>query len=501
MDIDQQHLLERGLTYECSDVGNKDRFNDQHGASLKFLREEGRWICWAGDRWSDKNARPYERAEETVKLIHNEARDCKVRGGSRELSKWAQGSQSRSKLEAMLKLASEGLAASVNDFDGIGDEINCLNGIVDLKKGSLTAHSPEQLVMKRADVSYDPAAMAPTWTKFLYDVFSGDDELVDWLQRALGYSLTASVDEQIFFVLYGRGENGKGKLCETMLRIMGDYALPTQFDTFLATDKSNVRALAAVGDLKGVRFALASETESSKKWSEAMMKRLTGGDTLIGAKLYGSHFTFEPTHKLWFQANHLPSFKDATHGFKRRVRVIPFEREFSGGDRDKDMGKKLLAEREGIFAWLVEGARRYYAEGLQDTPAACVRATDDYIHDNDVLSRFIAECMVKVPGHRVGVSDVYGRYCDWCRDEGQEPASMNYFPANMQERGVQKRRTSSGQMFDGYTLRGAARQIPAFDPIVFDDLSPPANDNRRRKWNDPDQIRETEAILKAFDRR
>lgn len=438
--------------FECTDVGNKDRFVEDHQGQLLFLREDRRWISWTGDRWSIEGARPFEKAEQSAKKIYDEARDCDQKERKRELSRWAHISQSQNKLRATINLAEEALTVSSNEFDNKHDVINCENGLLNLRTGVLTKHDAKQRTIKRANVSYMPDAQAPVWEKFLLDVFSEDQELVSWMQKALGYSLTGSVDEQVFFILYGRGENGKGKLCEALLRIMGDYALPAQFDTFLATDKSNVRALSAVGELKGVRFALASETESSKKWSEDLMKRLTGGDTLTGAKLYGNPYSFQPTHKLWFQANHLPSFKDGTHGFKRRVRVIPFERTFTGEAKDKDILDKLMDEKEGIFAWLVEGAKLYYRAGLGATPEACERATEQYIQDNDIVSRFIKDRLVKDQTKKLKVSDAYLSYVHWCSREGLEPTSMNFFPGNREERGIKKTRTKSGQEFKGYKL-------------------------------------------------
>jgi putative DNA primase/helicase len=205
-----------------------------------------------------KSSKVFGKAIQTTKDIHLEVRDCGIEDTdrARNLSRWAHQSFYRVRIEAMLKLASEELAVDINDFDTEPDTINCKNGIVNLKTGELVPHS-SRLVMKMANVSYKPEAVCPLLIKFLNDIFQKDKELIDWMHRVLGYSLTGSVDEQFILMLYGGGENGKGVLCETILKIMGDYALLTQFDTFLATDKNNVRALAAVGDLKGIRFALA----------------------------------------------------------------------------------------------------------------------------------------------------------------------------------------------------------------------------------------------------
>ena len=171
-----------------------------------------------------------------------------------------------------------------------------------------------------------------------------------------------------------------------MREILGDYAGVSNFESFLANDKgADVRAQEAVGKLQGRRFALASETANNRRFSEALIKQLTGGDTLIGAKIHASSWEFEPTHKNVFLANHLPAIKDATVAMWGRVRVIPFNKEYLGGNRDLQLREKLMLEREGIFAWLVAGARKYLETGtLPKIPQACIAATRAYRDQNDL---------------------------------------------------------------------------------------------------------------------
>jgi len=200
---------------------------------------------------------------------------------------------------------------------------------------------------------------------------------------------------------------------------------------------------------------VASETGSNKRWDEAVGKKLTGGDTLTGAKLHGDSFEFKPTHTLWFLCNHLPSFKDASHGFLRRVRVIPFRAKFEGKAIDPFLRMKLLAERDGIFGRLVDGARDYFRHGLGEVPDAINDATAEYIADNDVLGRFIAECMERVPRTRAGSQETYLVYSEWCRSQSEIPQDEKFFGRAMEERGIIKKRTSQGMVFEHLALKGA----------------------------------------------
>jgi len=467
-DMEEQHLKEKGLSIACTDLGNSRRFIAQHGHELRYLWEERKWVEWDGSRWrSNGNGNPYKRAEKTVKHIYDEAKDCKHTQGQRELTSWALKSQFKARIDPMLALAAQSLSVSVTDFDNDPDVINCINGIIDLKTGTLTKHSPDQLVMKRAEAEYDERATCPRWQAFLRQVFQGDEELVAYMQRAFGYSITGHTNEHCLFIAYGLGSNGKTTLFETVLAILGDYGRVTEFSTFLNTDKSDARKQEAVGRLRGTRLAIASETESTKSWKEAIVKKLTGGDTLTGAKLFGSSYEFQPTHTLWFQANHLPGVKDASHGFWRRVRVIPFRAKFEGAEIDTGLRARLLEERDGIFAWLVQGAQQYYASGLGKMPKACEEATAEYRTSNDVLGRFIADRLEPMLGATIGVQATYDQYLSWCFDEKEATIPLNFFSKGMEERGISKKHTNKGNVFVNLRL---ASKAPPFEPEpVIDD--------------------------------
>jgi putative DNA primase/helicase len=328
---------------------------------------------------------------------------------------------------------------------------------LNLKTGELCNHSPKQLVTKRTLCDYRHDAQCPQWLAFLDDIFDQDKDLIEYLQQALGYTLTGSVEEHCFFVCQGRGRNGKGTLFDTVLKVMGDYADPTDFEVFLGADKTNVRVQEAVGKLKGLRLALASETGNNRRFSEALIKRVTGGDKLIGTKLRGDAYSFWPTHKLWFLCNHMPAIKDATLAMWSRVRVIPFLKDYADNP-DRELRSKLWLEREGILAWLVAGARKYLEAGkLPELPNVMEEAIQQYRVENDLLSRFISECMTKNPDSRIGVQDTYSEYANWCARNNEVPVPLRYFRGNMNERGVKsKEHKSKGHQFLYYQLGATA---------------------------------------------
>ena len=179
---------------------------------------------------------------------------------------------------------------------------------------------------KLVDVDYELTAKCPTFNRFIDDIFCGDRDLIRWVQRALGYAITGSVDEQLLFITYGTGANGKSTLFELINKLLVDYSRATDFELFLSNQKSDVRMMEAVGELKGTRLALASESDGSKRFNETVLKRLTGRDTLRGTKLQQTAFEFKPDFKIWMLANHLPFARD---GFWRQIKFVPFARQFT----------------------------------------------------------------------------------------------------------------------------------------------------------------------------
>jgi putative DNA primase/helicase len=464
-------------TFECTDLGNSDRFVDMYGGRVRNLEETGQWLLWSGSRWKPtRYGQIFEMARKVVKRIYQEAADCQDMTRKKELHKWALQCEAKRKIHDMLGVAalSEPICVSIEDFDSEAHLINCKNGIVDLRSGELIKHA-HQNVIKQVSASFNPRADCPKWKAFLSQVFLGDQELIGYMQRALGYAITGETSEQKFWIAYGLGSNGKGTLFETIKRFLDGYAKTTEMNLLLDGDKSQVRALEAVGRLRGARLACASETKSTKKFDEAVIKSLTGEDTLTGAILTKGSFEFEPTHKLFLQVNHLPHAKDGTHAFWRRVVIVPFRAKFEGNAIDDKLKAKLLAERDGIFAWLVEGAKAWYRDGLGELPKTCKEAIEEYRNDNDTLGRFIAECLVPEKGARTPAGKIFVAYLGWFNDDNDRPLSKNFFADGLKERGIEKKRFTNGVDYLDYRLKDSK------EPVALDITMPVGTDTPARQ--------------------
>ncbi|MDA9010220.1 phage/plasmid primase, P4 family [bacterium] len=450
--------------YPCTDTGNMERFVDQHQGYLRSLGTIKTWLVWDGTRWKPSDyAEVFKFALETVESIKTEVEEAEDFLDAQTLQKWSLTSQSEPKMRAMLNMASNHplLVSKASSFDKQKMKLNCLNGIVDLKTGQLNQRTSDDLHTKVIGTNFNPQAKCPNFDKFIKEVFGSDGELISWIQRAFGYSLTGSAQEQVLFICYGTGANGKSTLLETISKILSDYSTNADFEMFLSNQKSDVRVMEAVGELKGIRLALASEVDASKRFNESLVKRLTGGDTLRGTRLHMGAFQFEPQHKLWFLCNHIPFARDGSHGFWRRIKVIPFAQQFQGASLDSSLPDKLWAEREGILAWMIRGAVAW-AKELQKTNAttglgpckAIDQSIEEYRYDNDLSARFIEDCLVRDNDFgSIGARELYFAYQRWWSDNSDEDTpSEGIFSRRMEERGLKKTRTKAGVVYKGVKL-------------------------------------------------
>ncbi|MDA8729753.1 phage/plasmid primase, P4 family [Alphaproteobacteria bacterium] len=461
---DTEEIQNETKEYPCTDTGNMERFVDHHQGYLRSLGTIKTWLVWDGTRWKPSDyAEVFKFALETVQSIKTEIEQAAGLTDAQNLKKWSVASESNSKTMAMLDMAAKhpSLVAKASSFDKQKMKLNCLNGVVDLGTGQLNQRTSDDLHTKVIGTNFNPKAKCPNFDKFIKEVFGGDGELISWIQRAFGYSLTGSVQEQVLFICYGTGANGKSTLLETISKILGDYSTNADFEMFLSNQKSDVRVMEAVGELKGIRLALASEVDASKRFNESLVKRLTGGDTLRGTKLQMGAFQFEPQHKLWFLCNHIPFARDGSHGFWRRIKILPFAQQFQGSSLDSALPDKLWAEREGILAWMIRGAAVWSNE-LQKTngttglgPCKAIdQSIEEYRYDNDLSARFIEDCLVRDNDFgSVGARELYIAYQSWWSDNSDEDTpSEGIFSRRMEERGLKKTRTKARMVYKGVEL-------------------------------------------------
>jgi putative DNA primase/helicase len=268
-------------------------------------------------------------------------------------------------------------------------------------------------------------------------IMDGNERLVDYLAKAIGYSLTGSQKEQKIFLLIGDGANGKTRFLEAIRGVLGDYARATPFLTFLKQNPSVIRN--DIARLKGARFVTATEPDRGARLSESNVKVLTGEDKQIARFLYNEYFEFQGTFKVFLAANYKPLIEGKDSGIWRRIQVIPFNVKIPEDEQDKDLKEKLFKEKEGILNWALRGLSKWNAEGLGTLPEI-EEVKAEYKKEMDPVGDFLDVCCILEKDQRVQSKDLYKAYKEWCKENGERPMSQKALGMDLKRRGLERRK-------------------------------------------------------------
>lgn len=343
----------------------------------------------------------------------------------------------------------------VDEFDSADHLLAFRNGTVDLRSGELRSHDKEDMLTCSLPIDYVPLAPCARWEAFLTEIFPSEPALVEFMQRLTGYGISGSTDEQCFTVLYGKGANGKSVFTDTLTSVFGPITKTTRFATF--EQKATGAIPNDIANLRAARLVLSSEGGANKRMDEEGLKSLTGKDKVQARFLHKEWFEYRPKFLIMLATNHKPNFQSQDEGLWRRVKMVPFARYFAPNERDYDLDRKLKAEAEGIAAWTVRGAVKWYASGLQDP--ACIRnATQEFRETSDTLSGFYPGVVIEAAGERLNGTSAYIEYTSWCEEEGLKGGEVmrrTSFYRAMEERGVTKRKMAEGIVLEGVKLSKA----------------------------------------------
>jgi putative DNA primase/helicase len=444
-----------------SDVANADRFADHNKAHARYCHTLKKWLVWNGCQWTpDSDGEIERRAIATVKAMAIEAADR----NDKDALTWAAHSHDHARVRSMLALSQALCWARHEAFDAAPWLLNCKSGVIDLQSGEHLAHDPARLMRRLAPTTFDHAAECPTFLSFLDRIFAGDRELIEFLQRAVGYSLTGRTDEQCLFVLVGNGANGKSTLIRVIQDLLGDYAQQTPMDALMTSKAGGVPN--DIARLEGARFVAAVEAEAGQRLAEAKIKQLTGGDKIAARFLYAEHFEFTPQFKLWLATNRLPEVRGMDVGIWRRFRVLPFNVTIPEAERDGSLPDKLKAELPGILNWAIAGCLEWQKGGLR-APASVTDATKDYRDSMDLVMQFVEDCCLQEPGVEAAVAGLYDEYSSWCNANGELALSKKEFGIRLKSLGLDEVRTGKARKRRGIRLKTDIELLEALAPVRF----------------------------------
>ncbi|MGA4024426.1 phage/plasmid primase, P4 family [Ralstonia nicotianae] len=429
-------------------------FTRRYHRDWRYVAAWGRWLVWDGHRW---------RTEDTLAatdLIRNVCRNAAVNADNPKLAAKLATSGTVGGVERLAR-ADRRHAATTGEWDADPWLLNTPGGVVDLKTGRQRPHDRADRMTKITTAT--PGGDCPTWRQFLAEVTGGDAELQAYLQRMAGYALTGSTQEHALFFLYGTGANGKSVFVNTLATILGDYAVNAAMDTFMETRAD--RHPTDMAGLRGARFVAAIETEQGRRWAESKVKNLTGGDKISARFMRQDFFEFFPQFKLFVAGNHKPAIRNIDEAMKRRLHLIPFTVTVPPERRDKNLQQKLLAERDGILAWAVQGCLDWQRLGRLDPPQQVLDATEEYFEAEDALGRWLDERCVREANAKSLTAELFNDWKQWAEAAGEFTGSQKRFADLLLTRGVEKWRNTAGlRGFRGIGLKHPA--TPAYTPYA-----------------------------------
>ena len=315
--------------------------------------------------------------------------------------------------------------------------LNTPGVVVDLRTGKL--RPPADFMTKMTAVA--PDGKCTRWLAFLDRITGRDADLINYLQRVIGYALTGEIKEHAIFFGHGTGANGKSVLISTISGIMGDYHKATSIETFTASKFD--RHPTEVAALQGARLVTASETERGRQWAESRIKELTGGDLVTARFMRQDFFEYRPQFKLFIAGNHTPGLGGVDEAMRRRFHMIPFSVTIPKPERDTDLVEKLKAEWPGILAWAIRGCLMWRALGLQK-PKAVVEASEAYLEAEDAVGTWINEKCERRPHAWTASADLFASWSAWAKSAGEEIGSQKAFTEALKGRGFTHKRERKG---------------------------------------------------------
>jgi putative DNA primase/helicase len=443
-----------------SPAGSEDalalEFARQHALDWRYVANWGRWMSWRGDRWCFDDRM---QCRELVRTICRAA--AAVLPDKKQATAKAITSNKTVAAVEHLARSDARIAMSADQWDCDPWLLATPGGCVDLRTGATRPAARSDFLTKRATAT--PSGDCPLWLRFLSRVTGGDLPLMQFLQRLAGYALTGITREHALFFLYGTGTNGKGTFINTLTGILGDYATVAGMDTFIATPGEKHSTDLAM--LRGARLVSAQETEEGRRWAEAKLKALTGGDPITARFMRQDNFTFIPQFKLVIAGNHKPALRNIDPAMRRRFHLVPFTQTIPESEVDRHFPEKLRAEWGGILKWAVDGCRAWLDKGLL-APPSVRKATDEYFVGEDSFSRWIEECCVIKPTQSDTSAALWQSWSAWCERNGEYAGSQRVLSEKLIAKGFTPTRDNKARGFSGI---GVIRDAPSYaEPGGYD---------------------------------
>jgi putative DNA primase/helicase len=392
----------------------------------ELLRNRYRW-CPEWKTWLQWTGRVWERVPKeavvthAVEVLRDYYMEC-VRTSTAEAGKWAKrladlyGTKHVADAVDLLSGHADFLTRA-EQFDADPYVLNTPAGIVDLRSGQVRAHDPDALCTRITNGSPEPQARGERWERFLHEIFAGDAELIAYVQKVCASAMLGYNREQVLYILYGTGANGKSVFLNTLLYVLGDYAGNIPRDALLVQAQAQDARRTAYASLVGIRFAVLDELEDRSRLSSTALKDLTSNNPQAARALYENYRQIRLGCTPFVGTNAKPEITEHSLGTWRRLRLVPFTVTIPPDRRDAELEAKLRTEADGIMQWLVEGLSAYWRDGLVEPPAVA-QATQEYRSEEDALADWLSERTESHPRAITPTRELWDDYCQWAESNG-----------------------------------------------------------------------------------
>ena len=450
------------------DMRNAKAFAHKWRGQLVHVTTRDAWLKWQDRRWGlcEKDEHIACAKECSTEILASaSATFASDQEKGKKLIADAMAAHNFPKIMAMLKMAvsEPKMAVTDRELDANSMLLGVQNGVVDLSKDQLLFNQPDMLITRYCEASFAEDMPCPLWMSFLDQVFVGDEETIESVQRLLGYTLTGLVTEEVLVVCFGYGSNGKSVFNNVVQRIMGGYsrtAPPSLLAARRADDSSPRNDLAA---LAGARYVSVNELQAGDRLDEQVVKQLAGREAIAARFLHKEFFEYMPTFTAWLRTNHKPIITGEDDGIWRRLVLVPFQRKFEAHEQDPQLEAKLMEERDGILMWMLEGTRKYLKDGLKLSPRIKMEVAS-YRKDSDLIGEFLADKTEADPNAKLVQTTLYDWFQEWCKANGLRQHSKKTFTQRLAERGFGEGRSNGERYYHG--LKRATHKSPPLQGTV-----------------------------------
>jgi putative DNA primase/helicase len=474
--LEQAREAESTTVADLSDHNLAVRFVSKYGDQLRHVGQWNKWMLYTGKVWEvDYNEQALELARKALthwamRIYTGEVtrgianipsglgefdRKSRVRNIKKNALSVVRPMKSYRTIHhvSMLARGDEKIIQNVDSWDADPWLLNTPDGTVDLKTGGIRKHNPHDYMTMTTAVG--PSLEPPTrWIEFLKQITDGDDELIAYFQRILGYSLTGLTGEHAMFFVYGTGGNGKSVILNTVGNLLNTYHKSSGMETFILSNDS--RHPTELANLRGARLVTASETQAGRKWDEVKVKRLTGGDPISARFMRQDFFEFFPQFKLFVVGNHKPHMANVDEAMRRRFNLISLSVNIPKEKQDIHLVTKLEEEWPSILQWMIDGCMQWQSMGLK-APETVRAATDNYMALEDHFGSWWQECCEFNARGFTKVAELYDSWSSWCQKNTEAAGGKKTFSQTLSGRAevlkIKYYQTADGRGFRGVTLR------------------------------------------------